>query len=78
MTSSTMAPQRRSLEPLPFVAPRAPDRLLRAAETGTAGARRSASLAVYERGLSGRLAAARIYDDVTPPAVSDSPEDIDR
>lgn len=31
-----------------------------------------AGIAVYERGASGRLAAARIYDDVTPPAVSDS------
>jgi len=28
---------------------------------------RQAGVAVYERGSSGRLAAARIYDDVTPP-----------
>src|SRR5689334_22899256 len=31
-----------------------------------------AGIAVYVRGASGRLAAARIYDDVAPPAVSDS------
>jgi hypothetical protein len=31
-----------------------------------------AGIAVYVRGKSGRLAAARIYDDVEPPAVSDS------
>lgn len=31
-----------------------------------------AGLAVYERGRSGRLAAARIYDDVEPPTASDS------
>ena len=31
-----------------------------------------AGVAVYERGTSGRLAAARIYDDVTPPESSDS------
>lgn len=31
-----------------------------------------AGLAVYERGSSGQLAAARIYDDVTPPDASDS------
>jgi hypothetical protein len=31
-----------------------------------------AGVAVYERGGSGRLAAARIYDDVEPPAVSDT------
>jgi hypothetical protein len=31
-----------------------------------------AGVAVYERGRSGRLAAARIYDDVTPPESSDS------
>jgi SnoaL-like domain len=37
-----------------------------------------AGLAVYERGPSGRLAAARIYDDVTPPAVSDSTEGLAR
>lgn len=37
-----------------------------------------AGIAVYERGSSGRLAAARIYDDVTPPAVSDSTEGLDR
>ncbi len=29
-------------------------------------------VAVYERGGSGRLAAARIYDDVEPPSVSDT------
>ena len=32
-----------------------------------------AGVAVYERGTSGLLAAARIYDDVEPPAVSDTP-----
>ncbi len=37
-----------------------------------------AGIAVYERGPSGRLAAARIYDDVTPPAVSDSTEGLGR
>jgi hypothetical protein len=31
-----------------------------------------AGVAVYERGTSGRLRAARIYDDVTPPRSSDS------
>ena len=31
-----------------------------------------AGMAVYERGESGLLAAARIYDDVTPPESSDS------
>jgi hypothetical protein len=31
-----------------------------------------AGVAVYERGASGLLAAARIYDDVDPPAVSDT------
>lgn len=31
-----------------------------------------AGVAVYERGPSGRLSAARIYDDVTPPESSDS------
>jgi hypothetical protein len=31
-----------------------------------------AGVAVYERGASGRLAAARIYDDVKPPEASDS------
>jgi SnoaL-like domain len=31
-----------------------------------------AGVAVYERGGSGLLAAARIYDDVEPPAVSDT------
>src|SRR5215204_2340106 len=31
-----------------------------------------AGVAVYERGSSGRLAAAHIYDDVEPPAVSDT------
>lgn len=34
-----------------------------------------AGVAVYVRGASGRLAAARIYDDVEPPAVSDSSHD---
>ncbi len=29
-------------------------------------------VAVYERGTSGLLAATRIYDDVEPPAVSDT------
>jgi hypothetical protein len=37
-----------------------------------------AGIAVYERGPSGRLAAARIYDDVTPPEASDSTEGLDR
>ena len=31
-----------------------------------------AGVAVYERGGSGRLAAARIYDDVEPPSISDT------
>jgi hypothetical protein len=31
-----------------------------------------AGVAIYERGSSGLLAAARIYDDVEPPAVSDT------
>ena len=31
-----------------------------------------AGVAVYERGSSGRLAGGRIYDDVDPPAVSDT------
>jgi SnoaL-like domain len=31
-----------------------------------------AGVAVYERGRSGRLAGGRIYDDVEPPAVSDT------
>jgi len=31
-----------------------------------------AGIAVYVRGATGRLAAGRIYDDVEPPAVSDS------
>ena len=31
-----------------------------------------AGVAVYERGSSGRLTAARIYDDVAPPESSDS------
>jgi hypothetical protein len=31
-----------------------------------------AGVAVYERGNSGLLSAARIYDDVEPPAVSDT------
>ena len=34
-----------------------------------------AGIAVYERGRSGLLAAARIYDDVDPPAVSDTSSD---
>jgi hypothetical protein len=34
-----------------------------------------AGVAVYERGSSGLLAAARIYDDVGPPAVSDTSSD---
>jgi hypothetical protein len=33
---------------------------------------RQAGVAVYERGGSGLLAAARIYDDVEPPVVSDT------
>jgi len=33
-----------------------------------------AGVAVYERGSSGLLSAARIYDDVEPPAVSDTSE----
>ena len=32
-------------------------------------------VAVYERGISERLAGARIYDDVEPPAVSDTSSD---
>ena len=31
-----------------------------------------AGVAVYVRGASGKLAAARIYDDVAPPASADS------
>jgi hypothetical protein len=31
-------------------------------------------LAAYERGSSGLLSAARLYDDVEPPAVSDTSE----
>ena len=31
-----------------------------------------AGVAVYERGSSGLLTAARIYDDVEPPSVSDT------
>jgi hypothetical protein len=31
-----------------------------------------AGVAVYERGGSGLLVAARIYDDVEPPSVSDT------
>ncbi|HVC42131.1 MAG TPA: nuclear transport factor 2 family protein [Candidatus Saccharimonadales bacterium] len=31
-----------------------------------------AGVAVYQRGATGRLAAARIYDDVAPPDISDS------
>ena len=34
-----------------------------------------AGVAVYERGESGRLAGGRIYDDVAPPAVSDTSMD---
>jgi hypothetical protein len=34
-----------------------------------------AGVAVYERGSGGLLAAARIYDDVEPPAVSDTSSD---
>ena len=34
-----------------------------------------ADVAVYERGKSGRLAGGRIYDDVDPPAVSDTSMD---
>lgn len=34
-----------------------------------------AGVAVYERGRSGLLAAARIYDDVEPPSVSDTPSE---
>jgi hypothetical protein len=34
-----------------------------------------AGVAVYERGKSGRLAGGRIYDDVAPPAVSDTSMD---
>ncbi len=34
-----------------------------------------AGVAVYERGTSGLLSAARIYDDVEPPAVSDTSAD---
>jgi hypothetical protein len=33
-----------------------------------------AGVAAYERGSSGLLSAARIYDDVEPPAVSDTSE----
>jgi hypothetical protein len=33
-----------------------------------------AGVAIYERGSSGLLSAARIYDDVEPPAVSDTSE----
>ena len=33
-----------------------------------------AGVAVYERGSSGLLSAARIYDDVEPPIVSDTSE----
>jgi hypothetical protein len=31
-----------------------------------------ASVAVYERASSGLLSAARIYDDIEPPTVSDT------
>jgi hypothetical protein len=34
-----------------------------------------AGMAVYERGRSGRLAGGRIYDDIEPPAVSDTSSD---
>lgn len=36
-----------------------------------------AGVAIYERGTSGRLAAARIYDDVEPPASSDSSANVE-
>jgi SnoaL-like domain len=39
---------------------------------GTSELPPQAGVAVYERGGSGLLAAARIYDDVEPPAVSDT------
>jgi hypothetical protein len=39
---------------------------------GSASIPPQAGVAVYVRGTSGRLAAARIYDDVAPPEVSDS------
>jgi hypothetical protein len=39
---------------------------------GLTGIPPQAGVAVYERGSSGLLAAARIYDDVEPPAVSDT------
>lgn len=42
---------------------------------GTAELPPQAGVAVYVRGASGRLAAARIYDDVEPPAASDSTRD---
>jgi SnoaL-like domain len=35
-----------------------------------------AGVAVYERGSSGRLAGGRIYDDVEPPAVSDTSSEV--
>ena len=34
-----------------------------------------AGVAVYERGSSGLIATARIYDDVEPPTVSDTSSD---
>jgi hypothetical protein len=39
---------------------------------GTTDVPPQAGVAVYERGSNGLLAAARIYDDVEPPAVSDT------
>jgi hypothetical protein len=39
---------------------------------GVTGIPAQAGVAVYERGNSGLLAAARIYDDVSPPDVSDT------
>jgi hypothetical protein len=39
---------------------------------GTSEIPPQAGVAVYERGSSGLLAAARIYDDVEPPSVSDT------
>jgi hypothetical protein len=39
---------------------------------GVTGLPPQAGIAIYERGISGLLAAARIYDDGEPPAVSDT------
>jgi len=39
---------------------------------GTTEIPAQAGVAIYERGSSGKLAAARIYDDVEPPVVSDT------